>query len=185
MKEENNKKKKVFKIILIILGVLLGVFILISVLPFVMFAVGMLWNMFFKYPAKPIEEHGEFPFEIVYEYNGEEKTIKDTIICDFNGYSYAMETGNYRDWKYSFKENKEYGVYKIDKENEKELSIDVPSACDYYMGSKDESKEDAKPHIYYVDKSTGTNYYETDAIDTINIKIIKWSPSDPLQNNFK
>ena len=34
--------------------------------------------MFIDIPAKPKVKHGEFPFELVYEYKGDKKTIKDT-----------------------------------------------------------------------------------------------------------
>lgn len=189
MKEKKEKqkitKKKIIITILIVTGILIGGFILVCALPFIMFAVSMIWNMFFVYPDKPIEKHGEFPFELIYEYKGEQKIIEDTIICDYDGYSYAIETGNTNDWNCNFKNNNDYGQYYIDPENEPELSIIVPDAPDYYMGEKDADKEQAKPRINYYHESTGTYYSEEQSIDLIDIKIIKWEHSEPLKNNFK
>ena len=37
--------------------------------------------MIFNKPSEPIIKYGEFPFEIKYEYEGENGIIKDTIIC--------------------------------------------------------------------------------------------------------
>lgn len=188
IKKEKQKLtiKQIIIRIIIVIAILLGLFILIGALPFIVFACSMIWNMFFVYPDKPIEKHGEFPFELIYEYKGEQKTIKDTIICDYDGYSYAIETGNTNDWKCYFKDNDEnYGQYYIDQENEPELSIIIPDAPDYYMGEKDSSKEFAEPGINYYHESTGTYYSGEKAIDVIDIKIIKWEPSEPLKNNFK
>ena len=118
--------------------------------------------MIFIKPSKPKIKYGEFPFELVYEYKGEQKTITDTIICKYEGVSFALDGGNTRDWNCEFSKDDEYGQYYIDVENEPTLFIDVPYAGDYYMGDKNYSAEDARPLIMYVDESTGTYYQEKD-----------------------
>ena len=40
-------------------------------------------------------------------------------------------------------------------------------------------------HIYYIDDSTGTVYYELDLSNVLGAKIINWNLSEPIQNTFK
>ena len=184
---ENKKKgkKNIIKKIIIIIVIIIVGFIIISALPFLCFVAIVLYSMFIDVPAKPKVKHGEFPFELVYEYKGEQVTIKDTIICDYEGNSWSLDGGNSRDWDCEFGKDEEYGQYYVDKENLPDLYIDIPYAADYYMGDKDYSEEDAHPLIIYGDESTGTNYQEKDKIDVVDIKIIEWKPSKPLKNNIK
>ena len=184
-KQETNGKKTLIKRIIIIILILIVGFIVICSLPFLYFVGIILYSIFIDVPAKPKVKHGEFPFELVYEYKGEQITIKDTIVCDYDGNSWSLEGGNSRDWTCEFSKDDEYGQYYIDKENVPDLYIDVPEAADYYMGDKDYSKEDTHPLIMYVDESTGTYYQEKDKVDVVDIKIIKWKPSEPLKNNIR
>lgn len=184
---ENGKKyrKKITKRIIIILAVIIIAFIVISLLPFLYFAGVILYNVFIDIPSKPKVNHGEFPFELVYEYKGEQNKIKDTIVCDYEGYSFSLEGGNSRDWNCKFKNDDNYGQYYVDPENEPSLFIQVPEAADYYMGDKEYTKDLSDPYIRYNDEETGTYYEQKDKIDVVDIKIIEWKPSEPLKNNIK
>jgi hypothetical protein len=51
------------------------------------------------------------------------------------------------------------------------------------MGDKNYSAEDARPLIMYQDETT--NYMEPDKVDVVDIKIIEWKPSKPLEGNIK
>ena len=53
------------------------------------------------------------------------------------------------------------------------------------MGDKNYSAEDTQPLIMYQDEATSTNYMEPDKVDVVDIKIIKWNPSEPLEGNIK
>ena len=178
-------RKKIIKRIIIILSILVIGFIIICLLPFLCFIGIVLYSMFIDVPAKPIENHGEFPFELVYEYKGKQITIEDTIVCDYEGYSWSLDGGNSRDWTCEFSKDDEYGQYYIDKENVPGLYIEVPEAPDYYMGDKEFSEEETHPLIMYIDESTGTFYQEKDKVDVVDIKIIEWKPSKPLEGNIK
>ena len=182
--ETKGSSKKIIKIIIKVLIILVVGLIAISLLPFLLFVAIVVFNMLIT-PAKPNVEHGEFAFELVYEYKGEQLTITDTIICDYDGYSFSLEGGNSRDWTCYFKNNDDYGRYYIDSENEPSLYIQVPDAPEYYMGNKEYTLEDSKPYIMYTDEDTGTYYQEWETIDVVNIKIIEWNPSEPLKDNFK
>ena len=161
------------------------ILIVISVLPFLGFVAIVLYSMFIDVPAKPEVKHGEVPFELVYKYKGEQHTIKDSIVCDYEGYSWTLEGGNSRDWTCELGKDNEYGQYIIDNINGQDLYIEVPQAADYYMGDKDFTEEEAKPLIIFIDESTGTNYQEKDKIDAVEIEIIEWKPSKPLKGNIK
>ena len=181
--ETKGSSKKIIKIIIKVLIILVVGLIAISLLPFLLFVAIVVFNMLIT-PAKPNVEHGEFAFELVYEYKGEQLTITDTIICDYDGYSFSLEGGNSRDWSCRFKNHDDYFYY-VDLENEPDLYILVPFAPDYYMGDKDYTIEDAKPLIIYIDDDTSTYYEEATEIDAVDIKIIEWNPSEPLENNIK
>ena len=185
IKQETTGKKSLIKKIIKIIIILIVGFIVICALPFIYFVLMILYSMFIDVPSKPKVKHGEFPFELVYEYKGEQITIKDTIVCDYDGYSWSLEGGNSRDWTCEFRKDDEYGLYYIDKENEPALYIEVPEAPDYYMGDEEFNKEYSKPIIRYIDEDTGTNYEEKEKIDVVDIKIIEWKPSKPLKNNIK
>ena len=179
-----NKNTPVKKVIKFVTTLIVG-FIVICALPILYFIGVLLYSKFIDVPAKPKLKHGEFPFELVYEYKGEQYTIKDTIVCDYEGYSWSLDGGNSRNWTCDLSKDDEYGYYYIDKENVPELYISVPEAPDYYMGDKEFSKDDAHPLIMYIDESTGTYYQEKDKVDVVDIMIIEWNPSKPLKNNIK
>ena len=181
--QEQKPKKSLIKKIIITAVILFGTFIFVSILPFLYFILVVLYSVFIDVPSKPKVKHGEFPFELVYEYKGEQYTIKDTIVCDYEGISWSLDGGNTRDWNCEFSKDDEYGQYYIDVENEPTLFIDVPYAGDYYMGDKNYSAEDARPLIMYQDETT--NYMEPDKVDVVDIKIIEWKPSKPLEGNIK
>ena len=116
---------------------------------------------------------------------GEQITIKDIIVCDYEGISFALDGGNSRDWNCYITNNEEYGRYYLERDRYESLYIQVPLEADYYMGDPDADPEFAMPYIYYPDDRTGTMYYEQDLMDVVGAKIISWKPSEPLQNNMK
>lgn len=177
---KKEKKKKILTMIISL--IVIGALVVVS--PLLYFFGEIFIEMVFDKPSKPTITHGEFLFELVYEYNGKEITIRDTIICDYNGSSFALDGGNHRDWTCVIKNNNNYGRYIID-ENIRDLYIQVPLEADYYMGAPNVNSEIAKPYIYYIDDSTGTVYYEQDLSNVVGAKIVSWNPSEPIQNTFK
>ena len=184
-KENSYNKKSIIKKIIIILVIIIIIGIIISLFPFLYFIGELFFSVFLDIPSKPKETHGEFPFELVYEYKGEKKTIKDTIVCDYEGSSWSLEGGNSRDWTCEFSQDNEYGQYIIDNINGQDLYIEVPEGADYYMGDKEWTEEDTRPLLKFIDDSTGTYYEEKDKIEAVDIEIIEWKPSKPLEGNIK
>ena len=69
-KNEINNKSLIKKIIISII-ILIIVSIVVLTFPFLYFVGTMLYSMIIDLPSKPKEKHGEFPFELVYDYKGE------------------------------------------------------------------------------------------------------------------
>ena len=90
------KKKKRLAIILSIL--LIGAFVVIA--PFLFFYGSILKEALFDRPSKPQITYGEFPFELVYEYNNQQYIVTETIVCDYEGISFSIDGGNSRDWNH-------------------------------------------------------------------------------------
>ena len=175
------KKKKV-KIILLIVALVLC---LVIIVPFLFLFGPILGEAIFDRPSKPKVKYGEFPFELVYEYDNKEYTINETIVCDYEGISFSLDGGNSRDWNCYVTNNDRHGQYYLDEDKYHTLHIQVPLEANYYMGDPKFNPEFAIPYIFYIDESTGTTYYEQDLMDVVGAKIISWSPSAPLENNIK
>lgn len=99
------KKSRAVKIISAILLVITVVITLICICAlllgtyiFVPWAVPWMNYILIENPDKPTITYGEFPFEIVYEINGEIYEIKDTIICNYAGIELSDVWGKSRTW---------------------------------------------------------------------------------------
>ncbi len=170
-------KKKILIAILVLAGL---------VFAFLQYITGgILGEALFDRPGKPKTKHGEFPFELVYEYNDQQFTVKEAVVCDYEGISFSLEGGNSRDWSCYITNNEQYGRYYLDEANHPSLYIQVPLNAEYYMGAPDASIEFATPYIFFVDDSTGTTHYKQDLSDVVGAKIISWQISSPLEGNIK
>jgi len=71
-------------------------------------------------PPKPEITYSESPFTFVYELNGEEKVIEDTLICEYDGILVYGGIPNKKiEWEYSLKSgNKRLTLLQIDATNE-------------------------------------------------------------------
>ena len=170
-------KKKVLIGSFLVLGLVVAFWLFVS--------GGILGEALFDRPGKPKIKHGEFPFELVYEYNGQQFTVNETIICDYEGISFFLEGGNSREWNCYITNNDDYGRYYLDETKHPTLYIQMPLYAEYYMGALDVGVEYATPYIFFTDNSTGTTYYEQDLMDVVGAKIISWELSSPLEGNIK
>lgn len=172
------------KILKILAGILLALLLVIVIVLCIAFGP-ILGELFFNRPSKPQEKHGEFAFELIYEYNGEQFTVNETIVCDYEGISFSLEGGNSRDWNCYITNNEDFGRYYPDEQKHPSLYVQVPLNAEYYMGSPDASVEFATPYLFFIDDSTGTTYYEQDLTEVVGAKIIHWEVAAPLENNIK
>lgn len=73
-------------------------------LPWVLIALGIYLS---PDPPMPENKHGEFPFRLVYEINGVQHTINDTIICNYAGINVDEGNGKYLKWEERLASGKE------------------------------------------------------------------------------
>ena len=145
---------------------------------------------------RPGITHGEFPFRLVYEIDGETFEVEDTLICDFNGFgANAARTGKFRQWKSHLKSGNTRITLLVVDGIEIFYTPGLPSSriAGVYMGDKDEypgSNKSTFPDAWYTSdfENKNVNEYIISAEDMwqkYNLKILSWEPSSPIQNNFK
>lgn len=145
---DTHKRHKILKILTITLASILGgIVCLVSLisLPWILIGLGIALS---PSPPAPKITHGEFPFHLVYEVDGNKYTIDDTIICDYVG-TYADEGhGKYIEWKenlangneitrFSFTGDEKYGIKLFDGavqgKGSKTIICDIGNP-QYYLG---------------------------------------------------
>ena len=91
--------KKRYVIITVVTSVLLGLLcIIMSVLIICPMFVLLIGIQLQPNPPSPTVTYGEFPFELVYEIDGEVVAVKDTYVCEFDGFGANTGVGKYRKW---------------------------------------------------------------------------------------
>jgi len=178
-KDANRKKKTANIVLLAILAVV--------AIPMIPFASLALYSFLQPTPPRPAITYGEFPFRLVYELNGEEIVIEDTIICEFDGYDFSWGgEGRWRKWKSHYASGNERIVL---------LAINngvvfvLSGSPEYYMGdSKYGSGTQLLPTAYVYDADNWPKYLmvgEDELLNAYGIKLISWEPSPPIVNSFK
>lgn len=138
-------------------------------------------------PPRPEITHGEFPFRLEYELNGQRKVIEDTIICDFDGFGADEGRGKYRDWKGKLASgNERITLLKVDSRTEIYF---IDGRVEYYMGEPEYANSDSSfPNAAIIEKSGGITrdgfLRAEDLLKQYNIKLISWDVSPPIKNNF-
>ncbi|AOT71444.1 hypothetical protein [Geosporobacter ferrireducens] len=141
-------KKIIIITLSITISIILGI-LAVFTLPWAILFVGL--NMS-PNPPKPTITHGEFPFHLVYEVDGKQYTIDDTIICDYAGTGMNEARGKHIKWEerlasgnkiskfnFSFTEDDQYGIKLFDGIIQGQGSTTI--ICDvgnpqYYLGYK-------------------------------------------------
>ena len=176
----NVKKLLIVGLVILLIPVII---VLYFSLPWVMIFLG---NALAPNPPKPEITYGEFPFELVYEIDGETVTVNDVYVCEFDGFGMNEGQGKYREWKGYVQGTGEEGVILFE-EGEVIIWCYIGSPK-YYMGE-----------VKYIDAYTpnvvkespylsGTSYegLRADELwELYNIRIISWQFSDPIENSFR
>jgi hypothetical protein len=133
--------------------------------------------------------HGEFPFHLVYEVDGKQYTINDTIICDYAGIGMDEGNGIYINWKErlanrEISKNYQYGIELFDGVIQGDGTLIV---CDignpqYYLGYN--KFTDYCPGRVSISSPTINGVLSNDELwNKYNIKIIEESFSQPMVGN--
>ena len=137
-------------------------------------------------PPVPQTTYGEFPFELVYEINGEIITVKDVIVCEFDGFYMSEAGGKQRKWKSYFKETgQELGVF-LTEDEDRIVYCYVGSAAFYMDDEKYPEERPLTPRVYDKNKTINTEILsQEELLEIYNIKIISWNFSEPIENTFQ
>ena len=137
---------------------------------------------------EPQVKEGEFPFEIVYEIDGEIITVNDVYVCEFDGFDWNEGVGKHRKWKGYIKSSGTEELILLEDEDLK-FAVSVGSA-EYYMSDPTCQSSENTPSIYYIKPNefggitSGSSGIEP-LLEQYKLKLISWKFSDPIQNSFE
>lgn len=180
------KIKKPVKIVLIALVSAVAVCFSILALPWAILATGYLLS---PDPPKPEKEYGEFPFELVYELNGETHTVDGIFVCKYDGMSFDEGQGKHRTWTGYVEGTDDYSVCLF--ENEEVAIHCYIGDAGYYMNDSNYSGHPAntplQPCLFCIPKNKDDieNFSESDILEKYKIKLLEWKLSEPIDNSFE
>ena len=135
-------------------------------------------------PSSPQIEYAEFPIELVYEIDGTEYEIKDTIICEYDGWEIVGDSTKQRVWKMRLESGKdEFVIYDNGK---------TKIYCEYwsaatYMGDYESEEYDENAELKFYLSHGGAHLRGTSTNELskkYGITNIKFSPPEPIENSF-
>ena len=160
-----------------VLIVLVTVSVAIGVLPWLFTLI------FSQSPPQPEVTYGEFPFEIVFEINGETKTVDDVYVCEYDGIGVGSN-GKYIKWKGYIKSTGDEYIVLEDRGFEK-LVCSVGSPY-YYMNDTITYRQQNEPKpslkICYI---FGVSFAGDSVEQQYGVKVLDYSFSQPIKNTFK
>ena len=142
-----------------------------------------------KRAASPSVTKAEFPFEIVYEIDGEVREVNDVFVCEFDGFGWNESAGENRRWKGYIKSSGERDLVLLEDGNLK-FTVNLGSPA-YYMGDPSMAGVgEYTPKIQYTQtlESGGVSSGVLDGqswLSEYNIRLISWELSEPIENTFE
>lgn len=144
-------------------------------------------------PPKPEVEYGEFPFTLVYEIDGDTKTVKDTLVIEYKGVDWNEARGKYIVWNRYFKSRPEEYNTKVVILFDGGMDANDPcvylelGSCEYYMGLEEDPwwyyYPDTEPgDIVFIYNQHPRDFNADEFFEYygVNIKIIKKEISPPI-----
>ena len=178
---------------LILIMCIIGVIVFVLYVLLYVFALSGAFAIFMPKPPEPKITHGEFPFRLVYEIDGETKVVEDVLICEYDGFGANAARGKYRQWKsYLASGNTRITLFR----NEEIEIFYTPNinhweAGAFYMGDTEiySSINEVFPNAWYTsdfgNKQVNSYIISADEMwEKYKIKLISWEPSSPIQNTF-
>ena len=154
-------------------------------------------SVFGEEPPKPVARYAKFPFELVYEKNGEIITVKDTIVIEYDGVDWNEGVGKYNKWDRYFLSERDFKKTEqtyadeiellrgIDKSGHSFSLLFALGSSEYYMGLPEEDSFYEGNQLSPGDivlSSTGAQYRvlgEQELLEDYGIKIIEKNISPP------
>lgn len=183
---------KPLKIILIIILVIATILLHLGLRPFIRGIVAvpiLFWGFFWcsiltPPPPPPQIEYAEFPIRLVYEINGTECEIKETFICQYDGWDTSGDgLSKVRTWKFINGDGSSY--FTIYDDGETEIYCEYLSAA-AYMGDKKYSYDyNPKLDIYATtDQSSHRTMSTKELSEEFGITKIRFYPPACVENSF-
>lgn len=148
---------------------------------------------FFGLVEKPEIKEGEFDFEVVYEIDGEIKTIEGTYVCEFGGIDRSF-VGASRYWNGYIKDHDGSTSYVLKTIDNSSVVLELNLTAGFFMSDPDNIYDDGTfvfmpdPYIYIVsgdptiEDPTNELYFEPYEGDAI--KIISFEYDPPIENKY-
>lgn len=146
---------------------------------------------FFEIIKKPEIRSGEFDFQLVYEIDGETKTIEGTYVCEFDGIDRSFN-GASRQWKGYIKGHDDSTCYTLKVKDEYEFKVELDLTEVYFMSDPDFiDVYDVKPEPYIyitsgdpsVEDPTNGLYFEL--YEGEDMKILSFEYDEPVENEYR
>lgn len=161
-------------------------------------------------PAEPQITQESFPFTLVYELDGEEKVIEDTMICKYAGSEWlGTEVAKSRIWEMELASgNDAIVLWEGKTQKGKEQKVIWSVSPEYYMGDVSDMSDyeymlDEDDYLYpgmteeewlHIHIEAQTTSSDDERIDIIKrkkllkkygIKIVSWECRQPIKNEFR
>ena len=185
------KKWSIVAMIIIFVITIYFIYQMLAML-YVMFPYSFSWvgNLIIPNPEKPEITYGEFPFQLVYELDGEVQVIEDTVICNFKGFELRGTSGKYRKWESRLKSgNERITLLKADQNTELYFNYGSP---EFYMNDPIAAGYEFRYREYIpcIKLENGVKRGDTimkteEAWEKYKLKIIHWEYTPPIKNEFK
>lgn len=176
--------KNLFRIIKTVLIIVAGICLIAMFSIIVMLAIPILIGLSYPNPTKPEVSYGEFPFEIVYEFdNGERMIFEDILVIDYEGVYWNEATVKHNRWNAYLKNKDRDLIYSDNNDCSVAFAADGKRQirfylgnCEYYMGLDENqsslSKKGLVPGDVY-DVSTGNIITDDELYNIFGIKIVE------------
>ena len=162
----------------------------LSALIVIMMVAGMLTSCGLTVPRPEIKE-GEFDFSVTYEVNGEEKTVSGVYACEYDGTSWALDSGFNRNWKGSIVgDDIEMEMVILELEDGGKIILDFNLNPDYFMGDFEEGIIDPPAPrliITHENNDSGEISFTQDMalLEENGVRLVSYQYESPIENSFK
>ena len=139
---------------------------------------------------RPEVKEGEFDVSVVYEVNGEVKTLDLVYICEYDGVAWTLEGTHYRSWNGHFDGYEDGEVIEVLKtEDGGKIALCIMIYPEYFMGEPD-FIDDFYPfvlinHIYYEDGNEMIDDDQELIAEEYGVRFISIDYDEPIENTFK
>ena len=137
----------------------------------------------------PAITQAEFPFEIVYEKNGEIITASDVYVCEFEGIEWNENVGKHRQWKGYVKSTGESTLV-LHTEGGIKVTCSLGTAAYYMSDPLAATIEEVTPTVQRVQtfESGGVSSMsltDEQLWEQYGIRLITWAFSAPIENTYE